>query len=59
MTEVRFTLPFQHRLKSLTKRYRQIKQDIQPILAELKAFAQQCTAQILRAILAVISNRNR
>lgn len=36
MVEVRFTPPFQRRLKSLRKRYRQIRQDIEPILADLE-----------------------
>jgi mRNA-degrading endonuclease RelE of RelBE toxin-antitoxin system len=36
MVEVRFTLPFKRRLKSLAKRYRQIRQDIQPIVDELQ-----------------------
>lgn len=36
MVEVRFTPPFQRRLKSLRKRYRSIKQDIEPILADLE-----------------------
>lgn len=31
MIEVRFTLPFIRRLKPLTKRYRKIQSDIQPI----------------------------
>ncbi len=35
--EVRFTLPFKRRLKSLAKRYRQIQNDIQPIIDELLA----------------------
>ncbi|MEQ9372305.1 MAG: type II toxin-antitoxin system RelE/ParE family toxin [Coleofasciculus chthonoplastes F3-SA18-01] len=35
--EVRFTLPFKRRLKSLSKRYRQIRKDIQPIIDELQA----------------------
>ncbi len=34
--EVQFTLPFKRRLKSLSKRYRQIRKDIQPIIDELK-----------------------
>ena len=37
MTHVRFTLPFKRRLKALTKRYRQIQADIQPILDALQA----------------------
>ncbi|XWK88121.1 MAG: type II toxin-antitoxin system RelE/ParE family toxin [Phormidium sp.] len=37
MTEVRFTLAFQRRLKALAKRYRQISMDIQPIINELQA----------------------
>ena len=36
MVEVRFTGPFQRRWKSLQKRYRQIKQDIQPIIDDLQ-----------------------
>ena len=36
MVEVRFTLPFKRRLKALSKRYRQIQQDIQPIINELQ-----------------------
>lgn len=32
MAEVRFTPPFKRRLKTLTKRYRQIQIDIQPII---------------------------
>ena len=36
MTDVRFTLPFKRRLKSLAKRYRQIQKDIQPIIDELQ-----------------------
>ncbi len=35
--EVRFTLPFKRRLKSLSKRYRQIQKDIQPIINRLQA----------------------
>jgi mRNA-degrading endonuclease RelE of RelBE toxin-antitoxin system len=35
--EVRFTLPFKRRLKSLSKRYRQIQKDIQPIIDALQA----------------------
>ncbi len=35
--EVRFTLPFKRRLKSLSKRYRQIQKDIQPIIDQLQA----------------------
>jgi len=35
--EVRFTLPFKPRLKSLSKRYRQIRKHIQPIIDELQA----------------------
>lgn len=34
--EVQFTLPFKRRLKSLSKRYRQIQKDIQPIIDELQ-----------------------
>ena len=36
MTEVRFTLPFIRRLKALTKRYRKLQNDIQPIIEELQ-----------------------
>ena len=36
MAEVRFTLPFLRRLKALTKRYRNIQADIQPIIEELQ-----------------------
>lgn len=36
MVEVRFTPPFERRLKALYKRYRQIKQDIQPIIKQLQ-----------------------
>jgi mRNA-degrading endonuclease RelE of RelBE toxin-antitoxin system len=36
MAEVRFTPPFLRRLKSLNKRYRQIKSDIQPIINQLE-----------------------
>jgi mRNA-degrading endonuclease RelE of RelBE toxin-antitoxin system len=35
-TEVRFTLPFKRRLKALAKRYRQIKNDINPIITQLQ-----------------------
>lgn len=37
MAEVRFTPVFKRRLKSLSKRYRQIKQDIQPIIKALES----------------------
>lgn len=37
MTEVRFTLPFIRRLKALTKRYRQIQSDIEPIIDQLQS----------------------
>jgi mRNA-degrading endonuclease RelE of RelBE toxin-antitoxin system len=37
MKEIRFTDPFKRRLKKLSKRYRQIRQDINPILEEIKA----------------------
>ncbi|MEA5569352.1 hypothetical protein [Anabaena sp. UHCC 0399] len=37
MAEVRFTPPFKRRLKTLTKRYRQIQIDIQPIIDQLQA----------------------
>ncbi|OYD98051.1 addiction module antitoxin [Nostoc sp. 'Peltigera membranacea cyanobiont' 210A] len=37
MAEVRFTPPFKRRLKILTKRYRQIQIDIQPIIHQLEA----------------------
>lgn len=36
MVEIRFTPPFQRRLKALKKRYRQIRRDIEPILADLE-----------------------
>jgi mRNA-degrading endonuclease RelE of RelBE toxin-antitoxin system len=36
MIEVSFTLPFIRRLKELTKRYRKIKSDIQPIIDQLQ-----------------------
>ena len=36
MVEVRFTPPFKRRLKALYKRYRQIQQDIQPIIEQLQ-----------------------
>jgi len=36
MTEVRFTLPFIRHLEGLTKRYRKIQRDIQPIIEELE-----------------------
>jgi mRNA-degrading endonuclease RelE of RelBE toxin-antitoxin system len=36
MVEIQFTEPFKKRLKKLTKRYPQIKQDIAPIIAELQ-----------------------
>ena len=36
LVEIRFTKPFQRRLKSLAKRYRQIKKDVQPILHQLE-----------------------
>ncbi|MFM6465511.1 MAG: type II toxin-antitoxin system RelE family toxin [Planktothrix sp.] len=36
MIEVRFTLPFIRRLKALTKRYRKIQSDIQPIIEQLQ-----------------------
>lgn len=34
---VRFTLPFKRRFKSLAKRYRQIQQDLQPLITQLEA----------------------
>ncbi|MTJ52908.1 type II toxin-antitoxin system RelE/ParE family toxin [Anabaena sp. UHCC 0253] len=37
MVEVLFTLPFKRRLKTLSKRYRQIQIDIQPIIDQLQA----------------------
>ena len=37
MLEVRFTSPFKRRLKSLSKRYRQIQADIQPVIDELSS----------------------
>ncbi len=36
MKNIRFTEPFKRRFKKLTKRYRRIKKDIQPILKELQ-----------------------
>lgn len=36
MVEVLFTPPFKRRLKALYKRYRQIQQDIQPIIEQLQ-----------------------
>jgi len=36
MTEIRYTLPFQRQLKQLAKRYRNIKNDIQPTVKELQ-----------------------
>ncbi|MEM6596575.1 MAG: type II toxin-antitoxin system RelE/ParE family toxin [Cyanobacteria bacterium P01_D01_bin.36] len=36
MTEVRFALSFERRLAALSKRYRKIRQDIQPIIDELE-----------------------
>ena len=36
MVEVRFSSVFKRRLKQLSKRYRHIKQDIDPILTELQ-----------------------
>lgn len=36
MPEVVFTSPFKRRLKLLSKRYRQIRRDIQPIIEELE-----------------------
>jgi mRNA-degrading endonuclease RelE of RelBE toxin-antitoxin system len=36
MIEVRFTLPFIRRLKELTRRYRKIQSDIQPIIDRLE-----------------------
>ncbi len=35
--EIRFTIPFKRRLKSLAKRFRQVQKDILPILSELQA----------------------
>ena len=37
MVEVRFSPVFKRRLKQLSKRYRQIKKDIQPVIEELQA----------------------
>ena len=37
MVEVRFTSSFKRRLKALTKRYRSIQQDLQPIIQELQS----------------------
>ena len=36
MVEVRFSPVFKRRLKQLSKRYRQIKKDIQPVIEELQ-----------------------
>lgn len=36
MKEIKFTEPFKRRFKKLKKRYRQIKQDIQPLIKELQ-----------------------
>ena len=36
MTQVDFTDTFERRLKSLSKRYRKIRQDIQPVIEELE-----------------------
>lgn len=36
MKEIKFTEPFKRRFKKLKKRYRQIKQDIQPLINELE-----------------------
>ncbi|NET00065.1 MAG: type II toxin-antitoxin system RelE/ParE family toxin [Sphaerospermopsis sp. SIO1G1] len=36
MVEIRFTEPFKKRLKKLTKRYRSIQQDIEPIIQQLQ-----------------------
>lgn len=36
VVEVRFGKPFKRRLKDLSKRYRQIQKDIQPIITELE-----------------------
>ncbi|NBD32715.1 MAG: type II toxin-antitoxin system RelE/ParE family toxin [Cyanobacteria bacterium] len=37
MKEIRFTAAFKRRLKKLSKRYRQIRKDINPVLEELKS----------------------
>ena len=37
MKDIRFTSPFKRCLKKLRRRYRQIRQDINPVLKELKA----------------------
>lgn len=37
MVEVRFTASFERRFKNLSKRYRQVKQDIEPIIIKLQA----------------------
>ncbi|AFZ49754.1 type II toxin-antitoxin system RelE family toxin [Dactylococcopsis salina] len=37
MKEIRFTDPFKRRLKKLSKRYRQIREDINPVLEAIKA----------------------
>lgn len=36
MVKIKFTEPFKKRLKNLAKNYRQIKQDIEPIIQELQ-----------------------
>ncbi len=35
--EVKFTDEFQHRLRALSKKYRQIRSDIQPVIKQLQA----------------------
>jgi mRNA-degrading endonuclease RelE of RelBE toxin-antitoxin system len=37
MVQVQFSVPFLRRLKDLTKRYRKIRQDIQPVIDALAA----------------------
>ena len=36
MVEVRFTLAFKRRIKALSKRYRQIREDLEPIINQLQ-----------------------
>ncbi|MEO1133643.1 MAG: hypothetical protein AAFX40_13165 [Cyanobacteria bacterium J06639_1] len=36
MAEVRFTPTFKRRLKALSKRYRRVRQDLQPVILELE-----------------------
>lgn len=37
LVQVQFTDEFQHRLRTLSKKYRHIRSDIQPIIAQLQA----------------------